>query len=182
MSSFQFGMLDLSTAGCLTRVISGGQIGADVAGLMAAKAVGLETGGTAPRTFRIHGGTNPELGTVYGLVEHLDFGYRPRTIQNVMNSDATIIIAKNLASPGCLLTSRTAVQRKKPLLEIEVPYTEIEDYEPYIQRVIGFLEKHHVKCVNIAGNRDHEGNGFSLEHTVMEILIPAFMEVQYVPE
>lgn len=53
----------------LRRVISGGQTGADQAGLRAARAVGLQTGGWATRDFWTSKGREPLLGTVYDLKE-----------------------------------------------------------------------------------------------------------------
>ena len=53
----------------LVCVISGGQSGADRAGLEAARIVGVQTGGTAPSGFATSEGAKLDLGTVYGLKE-----------------------------------------------------------------------------------------------------------------
>ena len=45
----------------LRKVISGGQTGADRTGLECAKALGLETGGTAPDSWRTDEGHDPTL-------------------------------------------------------------------------------------------------------------------------
>lgn len=50
-------------------VISGGQTGADQAGLRAAKAFGIPTGGYAPRGWLVETGTAPWLSGEFGLVE-----------------------------------------------------------------------------------------------------------------
>ena len=47
--------------GLVWKVISGGQTGADHAGLRAAKDSGINTGGTAPRNFMTEEGSKPEL-------------------------------------------------------------------------------------------------------------------------
>src|SRR4051812_38794183 len=50
-------------------VISGGQTGADIGALRAAKALGIATGGYAPLGWRTETGERPSLGIDYGLVE-----------------------------------------------------------------------------------------------------------------
>lgn len=162
----------------LVKVISGGQIGADQAGLFAAEAAQLPTGGTAPLNFRTYTGDNPELlRDRFGLKQDQSYGYKPRTISNVVNSDGTLIIAKNLHSPGCLLTSRTAIQRKKPVLGIKVPDRTLTcaELEEFQNRVRKFLITYQIKTLNVAGNRDHLG-GTSLFDMCMAILVPVFKE------
>jgi len=74
----------------VTRVISGGQIGADQAGLSAAKACGIRTGGSAPLGWLTSRGPQKKLLRRYGLKEHYQKGYKARTWANVKNSDGTI--------------------------------------------------------------------------------------------
>ena len=95
------------------RIISGGQIGADLAGLRAAQSVGLLTGGTAPKGYRTLKGSQPGLAG-FGLVEHARAGYPGRTLQNVIDADATVIIAKNLNSAGTKLTVEYCAQQQRP--------------------------------------------------------------------
>lgn len=73
----------------LRKVISGGQTGADRAGLEAAKFCNLETGGTAPKNYMTEDGSDYTLKDL-GLVEGPK-GYVSRTMMNVDNSDATIV-------------------------------------------------------------------------------------------
>lgn len=102
----------------ILKVISGGQTGADRAGLDAAKANGLPTGGTAPKDFWTTDGPAPEL-AAYGLIE-LDVsgadGYRKRTKLNVGDSDLTIAIASHFNSPGEILTRNTCNKLGKPII------------------------------------------------------------------
>ena len=62
----------------LTKIISGGQTGVDAAALRAAKAVGIPTGGTAPKGWLTEDGPAPWLAE-YGLVESDSPFYPPRT-------------------------------------------------------------------------------------------------------
>lgn len=167
----------------LIKVISGGQIGADRAGLEAAKEVGLETGGWAPLNYRTHEGPNFILRDVYGLREDLSFSYKPRTIKNVADSDGTIIIAKNVNSPGCNLTATNAKLKRKPLLIIPVndrPLT-VQEQSRWVKTAIDFILKHDISIINIAGNRDHIACNYPLAEICKSILIPTFKECKYVP-
>ena len=79
----------------ITKIIAGGESGADTGGLRAARDMDVLTGGTAPRGWRIclpdgSDGSDPELGTKFGLVEHDSYDYPPRTRQNVTDSDGTV--------------------------------------------------------------------------------------------
>lgn len=80
----------------LVKIISGGQTGADRAGLEAAKELGLETGGWAPQGFMTTKGRDETLKTEFGLEEFktksslLSQSYVQRSIQNVISSDATL--------------------------------------------------------------------------------------------
>ncbi len=85
----------------LQKVISGGQTGADIAGLRAAKISGLETGGWIPRGFRTETGSNPSLAT-FGLKETPTDGYQLRTLYNVRDSDATFWFGRSDSLGGKL--------------------------------------------------------------------------------
>ena len=81
----------------LIQVISGGQTGADLGGLIAARAFSLRTGGWMPMGFLTLDGPQPDLAKLYGLQEHSSASYPPRTRRNVQQSDATIRFAQPLA-------------------------------------------------------------------------------------
>jgi len=85
-------------------IISGGQTGADQGALHAAMTLGLKTGGVVPKGWRTERGPAPWLGQL-GLEEHASGSYRPRTFDNVMHSDGTLIFG-NVESPGCRCTRR----------------------------------------------------------------------------
>ena len=88
----------------LRKIISGGQTGADRAGLAAAALLGLETGGTAPQGYRTMEGSDFDLRDTFGLKEHWSSAYPPRTECNVKDSDGTIRIARDFDSAGERLT------------------------------------------------------------------------------
>jgi hypothetical protein len=102
----------------LKQIISGGQTGADLAGLEAARALNIPTGGTAPRGYRCEGPGGCDSNNLnlkqYGLVEHTSRQYPPRTKQNVLDSDGTVWFGLILGSKGFHLTDRLCKQHNKP--------------------------------------------------------------------
>lgn len=123
----------------LKKVISGGQTGADVTALIQAKALGLETGGTAPKGWKIDGGNNVAL-KHYGLVESSSADYAVRTKDNVRDSDATVWIGKT-GSPGYWCTFNAAKKLGKKFY-----------INPIKEELAGIVTNY--ETLNFAGNRD----------------------------
>lgn len=144
----------------LRKVISGGQAGADQAGLVAAEAFGLETGGFAPTGFATVHGSAPELGSRYGLIEGGD--YVARTWKNVRHSDATVRFASNFNSPGELCTLRAINRFSRPYLDIQLP----AQVAPAADLLANFIERQAVSVLNVAGNADRAApRGQNFERT-----------------
>jgi len=130
----------------LIKVISGGQNGVDQAGLHAAVAVGIPTGGHAPKGYKTLDGPNLTLKTLYGLEETPEPGYPPRTRLNVVNSDGTIQIAKDYNTAGEQLTTRLLLEHKKPRLPLHPALN------PDVNYVVGWLHNKNISVLNVAGN------------------------------
>jgi hypothetical protein len=79
------------------KVVSGGQTGVDVAALKAAKQCGVATGGFMPKGWLTEEGPRPEYAEQYGLMEHPQSGWIPRTESNVLGSRATVILTMGSA-------------------------------------------------------------------------------------
>lgn len=154
----------------LAKVISGGQNGADVAGLAAAKAVGLQTGGWMPNGFKTLSGPNPQRATLYGLAEHESPRYPPRTRANVEASDATLRLAYNFTSPGEVCTMKAIKQYDKPSADVQIYYEE-PDFLILAewQEVAEWLVEDNVSTLNVAGNGDSR-----IEKCVQEFLEKVF--------
>lgn len=97
----------------LKKVLSGGQTGADQTGLECAVALGLATGGTAPKGWKTDEGPAPELGATYGLVQSHSSDYAVRTRQNVQNAEVTVWFGTT-TSPGYWCTKNACKQYSKP--------------------------------------------------------------------
>lgn len=72
----------------LRKIISGGQTGADCAGLDFAIEAGLGHGGFVPRGCRAEDGRIPER---YKLIELSSVSYAVRTRRNVREGDGTVV-------------------------------------------------------------------------------------------
>lgn len=153
-------------------VISGGQTGADLSGLCAAERCGIATGGWAPKGYRTEKGKQLCLKTRFGLKEHADWRYDPRTRLNVQESDVTIILSPVAKSSGTKLTigACNGNSPKKPYLLVQ----DVTQTKECIDEVVGFLIKHAPKIINIAGNRETVYPG--LTRIGRDILIEVFKQ------
>lgn len=146
----------------LRKVISGGQNGADIAGIRAAKASGLETGGYMPLGFRtLTGSLDPALVEVYEFEQTSSEQYPQRTRLNVLESDGTIQIAYNFDSPGEKLTTRLVRELHKPnyhvvLIEQDGGYY-IQNFaksQPEMLHICDWIKHNEIEVLNVAGNGD----------------------------
>lgn len=152
------------------KIISGGQTGADQAGLRAAKACGLETGGWMPGMFMTENGSDSGIATLYNLKQHEQPTYPPRTEQNVKECTGCLWFGSH-TSPGGRLTLRLCDEQSKPF--IIVP--NVENTEKVTKYLVGWLQKYVLGKPNpvlmIAGNREstHPGTGDWVERYLIEL-------------
>ena len=132
------------------KIISGGQTGADQGGLRAARALGLETGGYAPREYRTEKGVEPWLKD-YGLKETLSSGYRKRTEYNVRLANGTLLVG--IPSAGSILTKAICEGFKAPLFILEDPSRN------EIPAFLDWMRANNVLVLNVAGNRESVNPG-----------------------
>lgn len=100
----------------LRKVISGGQTGADQAGLEWARILGLETGGWMPANFWTEDGPAPDIAEYFGLKACPytgTAGYQVRTHWNARDSDVTVWFG-NIGSPGYYCTLNGCKRYKRP--------------------------------------------------------------------
>jgi hypothetical protein len=132
----------------LRKVISGGQTGADQAGLAVAKRFRLETGGTMPKGFKTLNGNRPEMAVVYGLTEHESDNYVPRTYKNVLDSDGTVRLAGNFESSGEICTLKAIQKYGKPYFDVDL--TDL----PPVEGFVNWLLENNIEVLNVAGNAE----------------------------
>lgn len=138
----------------ISKIISGGQTGADQGGLGAAVKLGIPTGGVAPKGFRTEKGSAMWLSKLK-LTEHSSSNYPPRTLENIANSDGTVIFG-NIFSPGSKLTMKYCNDLNKPFFCVEwksdMPTADTTDF-------LVWLEKNSISVLNVAGNREGSNKG-----------------------
>lgn len=134
-------------------VVSGGQTGADRAALDWAIAHGVPHGGWCPKGRRAEDGP---LDARYRLVETERESYRSRTVRNVRDSDATLILNLGELEGGSLETMRIAQRRGKPVraLQLDAPPTDAELLE-----LREWLRANTVARLNVAGPRESKRPG-----------------------
>lgn len=137
------------------KIVSGGQIGVDQAGLRAARRLNLPTGGWAPHGWLTLAGPNEEYLSAFGLIEHTG-SYAARTEANVRDSNATIRIASNWASAGERCTLRAIVKHNKPSTDLTVRKGEVV---MLVGELHVFLKMYTVKTLNVAGNSEQTSPG-----------------------
>jgi hypothetical protein len=144
-------------AGILQRVVSGGQTGADRAALDWAILENIPHGGWCPQGRLAEDGPLPSQ---YTLTELADHGYRQRTQQNVIDSDATLIVNLGKLDGGSLQTSRFAKTLGKHVFIIQA-----SGEERYLQaqQVNEWLHQHRVVTLNVAGPRESKRPGIYRE-------------------
>lgn len=131
----------------VSRVISGGQTGADRAGLDAAIRAGVPVGGYCPSGRKSEDGVIPDS---YPL-EEVQGGYRQRTRRNVEVADGTVIFYDRMPTGGTALTIAFCLKLKKPFKLIDRDLVSASQAAWAIRQ---FLAEHHVACLNVAGPRE----------------------------
>ncbi len=153
-------------------IISGGQSGADIAGLLAAKELEIPRDANIFPTFiPINSSVNRLrlIATVkYVVPQGVPYiqSLKKRTDYNVRHSDATIIfVRRNIANTrGSLLTQTLCNENKKPYLVLQ------EALEDASDQVRMFLGEKYPHTLNIAGER------FCDEALVKDVLVRAMSE------
>jgi len=134
------------------KIISGGQTGADLAGLVVGKRLKLQTGGTAAKDWMTEKGSQPIL-KEYGLVECKFKGYPPRTRLNVIESSVTIIFAQHEGSAGTAQTIKLCKFNNRDYIVLNPWHKDAKD------RLREFLIEKDPLIINIAGNRESKSPG-----------------------
>ncbi len=135
----------------ISKIISGGQTGADRAAFDFALENNIEIGGFVPKNSRAEDGRISER--YLNLIETETENYAERTELNVKHSDATLLVSHGDLQGGSLLTKKFAEKYKKPFLHIDFAALTIE------QAVINtkkWLDSTRCKNLNIAGSRASE--------------------------
>jgi len=135
-------------------LISGGQTGADRAGLDVAIRHGFPHGGWCPKGRKAEDGP---IGGQYNLFETPTGNYLIRTEWNARDSDGTVVFTLGREpTGGSLRTINFARKHKKPCLHISRPGGGYADPALPLRQFVG---EHGIHRLNIAGSRESKETG-----------------------
>ncbi len=147
------------------KIISGAQTGVDRGALDAALELNMPCGGTVPKGRLAEDGPVPER---YPVVENDSKDYAVRTERNVVDADATLILAGPKLSGGTQYTRELALRHNKPVAVVNV------DSDEAAAAVRRFIAIQKPEVLNVAGPRESKRPGIA-ERT-KDILLDALKE------
>ncbi len=160
------------------RVISGGQTGADQAGLIAAHRFGIPTGGWMPKGFLTSTGPAPDLSCEFGLQEYSG-GYADRTEANVRLADGTLRFAATFETLGEECTLKWLRHHRKPYLDID------RADPPPVEEIAAWIKRHYVKVLNVTGNvepKSKRAKTCGITEFVIDYLSRVFLALGHSPQ
>lgn len=134
----------------IRKIISGGQTGVDQAALDVAIKLGIPHGGWIPKGRLTEAGPLPRK---YKLQELPTRSYPKRTERNVLDSDATLVIARGAIKGGTALTLSLARRHGKPFLQVDLARLNALEAARCISH---WVLNHQVGVLNVAGPRHSE--------------------------
>ena len=160
----------------LELVMSGGQTGADQAGLRIAKQFGIPTGGWMPSDWQTEAGSRPEFQQLYGMKCLHTGGYKERTEANVRLSNGTIRFAADFYSMGEKCTLNAINDNNKPYMDIDIN-------NPVSTTIVAkWIREKNIKKLNIAGNKQPakpNAKAFKITEFTEQFLTELFTELGF---
>jgi hypothetical protein len=148
------------------KIISGGQTGVDRAALDVAFKYGIECGGWCPA------GRLDEFGRIpdhYPVQELTAGGFTERTLQNVRDSDGTVIIYPGKLSGGTEQTVCFCIELRRPHQLIDAS-TNSADHGAKL--ISDFIHKNKIDVLNVAGPRQSEwAEGYDYAFRALDALL-----------
>ena len=130
----------------LTKIISGGQTGADRAALDAGIESGFPIGGSCPAGRMAEDGP---IDLTYPL-EEIEGGYESRTRKNVEDSGGTVVFFGGYLHGGTEKTAAFCKELAKPYTLIDI---ELIPVDAAVDEVLSFVADHKIRVLNVAGPR-----------------------------
>lgn len=148
------------------KIISGGQTGADLGGLVAARRLGIKTGGVAPAGYRTERGSQAEVLKGFGLTESASSNYGQRTRENILAANGVLIFAEKPDSPGTVMTRALCDEIGRPSCLVRKLTPDMIEFVRF------FMNMNTPLVLNIAGNRESVAPG--LTRAVADFLVDVF--------
>jgi predicted Rossmann fold nucleotide-binding protein DprA/Smf involved in DNA uptake len=137
----------------ISKIVSGGQTGADRAALDFAIENGIPHGGWCPKGRKASDGV---LDSRYLLTETPSAGYSQRTHWNVRDSDGTLVVNMGELSGGTLLTTKVTAKARKPCLVVQAVAS---DAEQVVGQIRSWVDQENIRTLNVAGPREEKAPG-----------------------
>ena len=137
----------------VSKIISGGQTGADRAALDIAVKLGITHGGWIPKGRLAEDGV---LDGKYQLQEMETSKYNRRTEQNVIDSNGTLIISHGALTGGSEYTREIAIYHSRPWLHIDLNDTMAFQAA---EKIRTWIAENEIKVLNVAGSRASKDPG-----------------------
>jgi hypothetical protein len=134
----------------VSKIVSGGQPGADRAALDVALVAGITCGGWCPKGRKAEDGRIDE---VYPLVETLSAGHRQCSKWNARDSDGTLIITQGKTTGATELTAQEAEKCLRPLLIIDTMKT---SFDAAVEIAVRWVKRNSIRVLNITGPRSSD--------------------------
>jgi predicted Rossmann-fold nucleotide-binding protein len=131
----------------ISKIISGGQTGADQAALDVAIKLNIPHGGWIPKGRKTEVGVLPDK---YRLQEMTTTSYPKRTEKNVLDSDGTLIFSYGALSGGSALTRKMAKKHSRPWLHIDLDKISSPEAAAAVR---GWVEREGIQILNVASPR-----------------------------
>jgi hypothetical protein len=134
----------------IKKVISGGKTGADRAALDVAIKFSIPHGGSIPKGRKTENG---KLSDTYLLKELPATSYIKSNEQNVLDSDATLIISHGKLTGSLVSTRKIAQEHNRPFLQIDLKKTSIFDAA---QAVNSWILTQNIETLNVTGPQSNK--------------------------
>lgn len=133
----------------LKKIISGGQTGADIAGVDAAIINGIPYGGWLPKGRKTENGP---LDQRYSKMSEMPAGgYQQITEKNVVEADGTVIFTHGKYTGVSALTCNYAKKNSKPVLHLDL---DVVSELAAIESLVEWIYKEKIEILNVAGSRE----------------------------
>lgn len=149
----------------ITKIVSGGQTGADRGSLEAAIWCELPYGGWIPKGRKSEDGMIPY--TYKDLKETKSADYLFRTDANVKDSDATLVFCYGSPTGGSKKTVDYAKKHGKAWLAVDMNKDKMETVECICAFISGLAD--HSGVLNVAGSRESKSPG--IQRAVEELMV-----------
>ena len=150
------------------KIVSGGQTGVDRAAFDVALRHGIKCGGWCPA------GRLDEFGKIpdhYPVQELKGGGFRERTLQNVKDSDGTVVIYPEELRGGTEQTVRFCVELPRPYQMIDASKISAQGAAKVITDFVG---ENKIGILNVAGPRQSEWpEGYNYTFRALDIFLAA---------